>query len=135
MWPGKNKEFCDWLLDDRKIKSRIFQDALTSSWLSRQKCDTPSLGFVVFDVFATGEMHSRNLDIKAWGSRERFKLKEGILGIKNTVIVYMVTGGSYVGGEHNIMYRVIESLCCTPETNVILGFNYTSIKHAHTYTR
>ena len=30
----------------------------------------------------------------------------------------MVTDGSYNCGEHIIMYREVESLCCTPETNV-----------------
>lgn len=38
----------------------------------------------------------------------------------------MVTDGSYAYGEHSIMYTV-QSLCCTPETNVTLGVNYTQI--------
>lgn len=37
--------------------------------------------------------------------------------------------GSYPSGEgeHRITYRVVESLCCTPETNAALCVNYTSI--------
>ena len=31
-------------------------------------------------------------------------------------------------GDHFAIYRNIESLCCTPETNIILYINYTSIK-------
>ena len=30
----------------------------------------------------------------------------------------MVTDGSYTCGERSVTYRDIESLCCTPETNV-----------------
>jgi len=39
-----------------------------------------------------------------------------------------MTDGSYTCGEHNITYRLIESLCCIPETNVTLCVDYTSIK-------
>jgi len=39
----------------------------------------------------------------------------------------MVTDGSYIY-EHRIMYKVVESLCCTPTTHVTLCVNYTSIK-------
>ena len=31
-------------------------------------------------------------------------------------------------GDHFTVYTNIEPLCCTPETNVILCINYTSIK-------
>lgn len=31
-------------------------------------------------------------------------------------------------GEYCVMYRIVKSLCCTPETNITLYFNYTSIK-------
>ena len=31
-------------------------------------------------------------------------------------------------GEHFIVYVIVESLCCIPETNVGLHVNYTSIK-------
>ena len=37
----------------------------------------------------------------------------------------MVADGSYIGGEHSIMYREVESLCATPETNVMFCVNYT----------
>ena len=40
----------------------------------------------------------------------------------------MVTDGSCTCGEHSITYRVVESLCCTPEANLTLCVNYTSIK-------
>lgn len=40
----------------------------------------------------------------------------------------MVTQGSYACGEQSIMYREVESLCYTPETNVTLCVNYTQIK-------
>jgi len=37
--------------------------------------------------------------------------------------------GSYTyHGEHLVVYINIESLCCTPEANIILYVNYTSIK-------
>lgn len=42
----------------------------------------------------------------------------------------MVTDGDYTYcGEHCIMYRIVESLCCTPEMNITLYVNYTSIIH------
>ena len=37
----------------------------------------------------------------------------------------MVTDGNYACDEHSIMYRGLESLCCTPETNVALYSIYT----------
>ena len=37
----------------------------------------------------------------------------------------MVTDGSYTGGEHSVIYKLVESICCTPETNVTLCVNYT----------
>ena len=40
---------------------------------------------------------------------------------------WMVTGGSYICGEHSKTYRAVKSLCCTPKTNVTLCANYTSI--------
>ena len=40
----------------------------------------------------------------------------------------MVTEGSFTCGEHNIKYRLAESVSCTPETNVTLCVNYTSIE-------
>ena len=30
-------------------------------------------------------------------------------------------------GDHLVMYTDIKSWCCTPETNIILHVNYTSI--------
>ena len=39
-----------------------------------------------------------------------------------------MTDGSYACGEQGIMYRLVKSLCWTPETNVTLCINYTSIK-------
>ena len=40
----------------------------------------------------------------------------------------MVTDGSYAYREHSITHRVVESLCCIPETNVTLYVNYTQVK-------
>ena len=39
-----------------------------------------------------------------------------------------MTGGSYTFGERSLTHRPIQSLCCTPETNVTLWVNYTSLK-------
>ena len=41
----------------------------------------------------------------------------------------MVTNSYWTGhGDHFVMYLTAESVCCTPETNLILYVNYTSIK-------
>ena len=41
----------------------------------------------------------------------------------------MVTDGNQTyRGDHFILCKNIESLCCIPETNIILPVNYTSIK-------
>lgn len=41
----------------------------------------------------------------------------------------MVTDdGSNTCGKHNLTYRVVEVLCCTPEANVTMYFNYAQIK-------
>ena len=37
----------------------------------------------------------------------------------------LVTDGSYACGEHSITFRDVESLCCIPETKVMLRVNYT----------
>ena len=50
----------------------------------------------------------------------------------------MVTGGSYSCGEHSITYRLVRSLCCTPETNIALYVTCTSVrkkKHQSIYIR
>ena len=40
---------------------------------------------------------------------------------------YTVTDGNEThGGDHCVRYRSIESLCCVPETNIVLYVNYTS---------
>lgn len=39
----------------------------------------------------------------------------------------MVTDGSYICGEYSIMFQVVKS-CCTPESDVVLCVDYTSIK-------
>ena len=33
----------------------------------------------------------------------------------------------YTYDEHWVMYRIVESLYCTPETNITLDINYISI--------
>ena len=40
----------------------------------------------------------------------------------------MVTDGIYTCGKHSIMYRLVKSLCCTPENNVRMYVNYNQIK-------
>ena len=41
----------------------------------------------------------------------------------------MVTDHNYTyHGEDCIMYKLVTSLCCMPETNITLYVNYTSIK-------
>ena len=37
-----------------------------------------------------------------------------------------MAGGNYTC-ENSITYKLVESLCCTPETNVTLCVNYTQI--------
>jgi len=44
--------------------------------------------------------------------------------VYGTVICCMGTDGNHTCGEHSIMYRVVESICCTPETKVRLCVNY-----------
>lgn len=40
----------------------------------------------------------------------------------------MVTGGDYTyDNEYWVMCTTVESICCIPETNIILNVNYTSI--------
>ena len=48
----------------------------------------------------------------------------------------MVTHDKYIyHGEHYVIYRIFKSLCCTPETNVTLYVNDTSIsKFMYVYT-
>ena len=36
--------------------------------------------------------------------------------------------GSYTWGERSIMFKLVESLCCTPAMNVTLCVNDTQIK-------
>lgn len=69
-------------------------------------------------------MCSRKLEIKSWRSGERVKLEKGIFRIKTIVIVCVVAGGSYTCGDHDIMYWLIESLCCASETNGTVRVNY-----------
>ena len=40
----------------------------------------------------------------------------------------MVTDGNYTYEGHSTMYKVVELLCCTSETNVTLCVNYASRK-------
>ena len=50
----------------------------------------------------------------------------GIL-VNNNVISCMVTDGNQTyHGDHFEMYRNIESLCCVPETNIVLQVSYIS---------
>lgn len=41
----------------------------------------------------------------------------------------MMTDGNYTyHGEHIVTYIIVEPVSCSPETNIILFVNYTSIK-------
>ena len=40
----------------------------------------------------------------------------------------MVTDDSYTCGEHSMMYKLVKSLCCTPETEVTFYVDSTHIK-------
>lgn len=45
---------------------------------------------------------------------------------KNYLVILMLTDGNWTyPGDHFIMYTNVESLSCTPETNIILCVNYT----------
>ena len=40
-----------------------------------------------------------------------------------------MTDGDYTyRGKQWVMYRTAESICCSPETNITLYVNYTSVK-------
>lgn len=42
----------------------------------------------------------------------------------------METDGNYTyWDKHFIMYIMVKSVCCTPETNMLLDVNHTSIKN------
>lgn len=40
----------------------------------------------------------------------------------------MVTGGSHTCGGRGVVYRVIKSLCCIPETKITICVHHTSLK-------
>ena len=44
--------------------------------------------------------------------------------VNRIVLHCMVTDGSYARDEPSIRYRLVESLHCTPETNVTFCVNY-----------
>lgn len=47
--------------------------------------------------------------------------------VNNVVIMFYV---AYIDfGEHWVMYGVVTSICCTPETSITLCVNYISIKN------
>lgn len=48
--------------------------------------------------------------------------------VNDTVVVFMLTDDSYTYGEHGIISRDVEILCCTPETNVTLCQLYSNLK-------
>ena len=52
--------------------------------------------------------------------------------VNNTVITLNDDNGNQTwSNDHLIMYTNIELLCCTPETNITLYVNYSSIKYIH----
>ena len=43
-----------------------------------------------------------------------------------------MTDGSYTCGEHSVMYRDVESLCCTPEINeTCVNYTKKNLKTSH----
>ena len=44
----------------------------------------------------------------------------------------VIDGNETYCGGHFAIYTSIESLCCTPEANIMLYLNYTSIKKKKT---
>ena len=50
-------------------------------------------------------------------------------------IIIALYGDKWWLYKYNIMYRLVGSLCCTPETNVALCVNYTSIKNKRKVSR
>lgn len=44
--------------------------------------------------------------------------------VNNIVMMY---GDDLHCGEHQVMYRIVELLCCTPETKITLYVNYNPI--------
>jgi len=38
----------------------------------------------------------------------------------------MVTDGDYTYCEHWVIYRIVESVCCTTETNITVYANYVN---------
>ena len=71
--------------------------------------------------------------------QERDKPKHRVLTIENKLLVArgevaggwkQITGLAYTyHDEHWVMYRIVESLYCTPETNITLNVNYTGIEN------
>ena len=47
--------------------------------------------------------------------------------VKGTAIALDGADGCYTCDEQSVMYKLVKLLCCTPETNVTLCVNYTSI--------
>lgn len=46
--------------------------------------------------------------------------------VSNIVVTFTVTDGNQTHhGDHIIRYEKVESLCCTPETYIILCISYT----------
>ena len=57
------------------------------------------------------------------------KILKGLLTRKKFLLLCMVTDGKQTYcGDHFVVYANIESLCCTPKTNIRSSVNYTSIK-------
>lgn len=51
----------------------------------------------------------------------RYRIRNRVKGI----VIALFSDSSYACGEHSIMYRLVESLSCTTETNVTFSVNST----------
>ena len=49
--------------------------------------------------------------------------------VNETVIMWFGDSDYTYHSEHQVMHRNVELVCCTPETNITLHVNYTSIKN------
>ena len=58
-------------------------------------------------------------------------MKRTAQGIQSAILhkIGMMTDGNYTYcGDHFVMFIIVKSLCCTPDTNIILHVNYTSME-------
>ena len=73
LWPGKNKEFCDWWLE----RGEKVESARTTDWPSPEKGDVSSLGFNVFaEWLTTGGEAQWEFEYKILRFKRKIQTKE-----------------------------------------------------------